>query len=134
MIQNGETTKGVFGSFKHIRNMSVLSPKKHKVLRHRDISFLSFPRYMLSRCHIRLLLFFKLRHNSSKSYLPSLSGLDRSNFLVLIERFLHWHNLLNTRPGTQQHQMCPSVPRNTKAYFCLETCKEAWRICSKFKF
>lgn len=44
-----------------------------------------------------------------------LSVLDRSNFLVLIERFLHWYNLPNGSRGTQRHQMCPGVPRNAPA-------------------
>lgn len=47
---------------------------------------------------------------------PLLSGLDRSNFLVLMERFFfHCYNL-NRSSCTQRHQMCPSVPQG---YLCI---------------
>lgn len=61
----------------------------------------------------------KLRPIWSERYLSPLSGLDRSNFLVLIERFLHWHSLPNGSRGTQWHQMCPGIPWNTQ--FCRES-------------
>lgn len=44
-----------------------------------------------------------MRPNLSKSYLLLLSGLDRSNFLVLIERFLHWYNESKAAPDVSQH-------------------------------
>lgn len=82
----------------------------------------------------------KLRPIWSESYLSPLSGLDRSNFLVLIERFLHWRSLPNGSRGTQRHQMCPGIPWNTRfrgegLFFFRkkrEKKKEAWGISTEF--
>lgn len=90
-----ETTNS--DSFKHLEHTGSSEYKENQMPLPLGPPFLSHDKCCQDATFDYSSFFFKLRPNSSKSYLPLLSSLDRSNFLVLIKRFLHWYNLLNSR-------------------------------------